>query len=151
MVPATFRFRLERVRALHERHEKHARLELALAIGRLSASEEALRQTNEQLAEAHEGQRSAAGGALSGAEMRASQAFMERIESERTVGTQEVHRSAGEVADRNADFSHAAQKHRALERLKERRRGEHMREVARHEIQVLDEIALDGFRRRPAA
>jgi flagellar FliJ protein len=151
MVPATFRFRLERVRALRERDEKHARRELALAIGKLTASEDALRQTNSQLAEAHAGQRSAtADGALSGAEMRASQAFFERIEVQRMIGTQEVHRTAGEVADRGADLSRAAQKHAALERLKERRRGEHMREVARRERQILDEIALDRFRRRAA-
>jgi len=151
MPPATFRFRLERVRALHERNEQHARRELARAIGELSESEDALRETNSELARAQEVHRTAgAGGTLSGADMRASQAFLERIETKRAIGTQAVHRSAGEVADRGEDFSRAAQKHKMLERLKERRRGEHMREVARREGQMLDEIALDRFRRRAA-
>ena len=44
----------------------------------------------------------------------------------------------------------AAMERQALERLKESRRADHEREVARREGLLLDEMAINGFRRRAA-
>jgi flagellar export protein FliJ len=145
-----FRFRLERVRALRERSEELAKRELALSLGRLRASEDRLRAADAQLAKAHAGQRSAAASALSGADMLANQAFAERAEQQRTLDVQATKRSRNEVADRGVRLSHAAQDHEMLKRLKERQRAAHVRELARRESQMLDELAIDGFRRRAA-
>lgn len=151
MPDSGFRFRLERVRALRERKEEMAKQELAQAMGRLSDSEQRLRDVDDRLAAAHEGQRDAgAGGALSSADLIASQAFVERVEQQRRHGVRDLRRSAGEVADRGAALRSAAREHQMLERLKERHHAAHRSELARREGEMLDEIALDRFRRSVA-
>lgn len=151
MPDSGFRFRLERVRALRERKEEMAKQELAQAMGRLSDSEQRLREVDDRLAAAHEGQRDAgAQGALSSADLIANQAFVERVEQQRRHGARELRRSAGEVADRGAALHSAAREHQMLERLKERHHAAHRSELARREGELLDEIALDRFRRSVA-
>lgn len=146
-----FRFRLERVRALRERREEMAQQDLAEAMSRLSDSQRRLRDVDDRLAEAHQGQRGAgAQGALSAEDLIASQAFVERVEQQRRHGVREMRRSASEVADRGAALRAAAKEHQMLERLKERHRDAHVRETARREGELLDEIALDRFRRSVA-
>jgi flagellar export protein FliJ len=51
---------------------------------------------------------------------------------------------------RDAELVTAASEHEMLERLRERRRGEHIREAARRELGALDEIAAARFRRSSA-
>jgi flagellar FliJ protein len=151
MSDSGFRFRLERVRALRERKEEIAQQELAEAMGRLSDSEQRLREVDDRLAQAHEGQRGAGTqGALSAEDLIANQAFVERVEQQRRHGVRELRRSAGEVADRGAALRAAAKDHQMLERLKERHRDDHVREMSRREGETLDEIALDRFRRSVA-
>ncbi|HEY1687865.1 MAG TPA: flagellar export protein FliJ [Solirubrobacteraceae bacterium] len=152
MTGSPFRFRLERVRALRERKEDLAKQELALALGRLSDSEGALHAASERLAQAQQERRSAttAADTFSGADLRAGQAFLERVEHQRSTGVEALKRSELEVVDRGAALSKAAQEHQMLERLKQRQRDEHMRELARREGAMLDEIAIDRFRRSTA-
>lgn len=151
MSDSEFRFRLERVRALRERKEEIAKQELAEAMNRLSDDEQRLREVDDRLAEAHEDQRGAgAGGTLSAQDLIANQAFVERVEQMRRHKVRDLRRSAGEVADRGAALRTAAKEHQMLERLKERHRDAHVREMARREGEVLDEIALDRFRRSVA-
>jgi flagellar FliJ protein len=152
MSNSDFRFRLERVRALRERKEEIAKQQLAHALGRLLESEERLREVEDQLAEAHEGQRGAAGStdSLSAQDLIARQAFVERVEQQRSQGAHEVKRVEHDVANRGAALTDAAQEHQMLERLKERHRAAHLREAARREGEMLDEIALDRFRRNVA-
>jgi flagellar protein FliJ len=146
-----FRFRLERVRALRERKEDLAKQELAEAMNRLSDSEQRLREVDDRLAQAHAGQRGAGSeGTLSAEDLIANQAFVERVEQMRRNGVRELRRSASEVADRGAELRTAAREHQMLERLKERHRDAHVRELARREGETLDEIALDRFRRSVA-
>lgn len=149
MSDAGFRFRLERVRALRERKEEIAKQELAQAMGRLCDSERRLREVNEQLARAHARQRgaTAAERVVSGTDLIARQAFVENVEQQRRHGMRDVRRSEGEVAQRGAALSLAAQEHKMLQRLKERDRADHVREVVRREGEALDEMALDRFRR----
>jgi flagellar export protein FliJ len=139
------------VRALRERKEEIAKHELAQAMGRLSDSEQRLRDVEDRLAAAHEGQRGAgAQGAMSAADLVANQAFVERVEQQRRHGVRELRRSAAEVADRGAALRSAARDHQMLERLKERHHAAHRSELARREGEMLDEIALDRFRRSVA-
>lgn len=152
MIGSPFRFRLERVRALRERREDLAKRELARALGKLSDSEGALTAASERLTLAQQEQRSAASaaGTSSGADLRASQAFLERVERQRSLGVEALKRSENEVADRGAALKEAAQEHQMIERLKQRHRAEYMRELTRREGAMLDEIAIDRFRRRTA-
>jgi flagellar protein FliJ len=153
---ASFRFRLERVRALRQRKESLARQELARAVSRLTGSEDRLRQVEEHLELAHTHQRLAigvggtGGGTISAADLLARQAFVEHVEAQRTMGIRELERHEADVADRDTQLGRAAREHEILERLKERQRTEHAREAGRREGERLDEIALERFRRSAA-
>ncbi len=58
----------------------------------------------------------------------------------------ELEQCDADVAARDAELATAASEHEMLNRLSERRRGEHDREAARRELGVLDEIAATRFR-----
>jgi flagellar protein FliJ len=151
----SFRFRLERVRALRQRKELLAREELARAISERSGSRDRLRRVEEHLEQARSDQRLASGNgasraAVSAAELLAHQAFLEHVEAQRTMGMRELERHEADVADRDTQLGRAAREHELLERLKDRRRAEHEREVGRRESEQLDEIALERFRRSAA-
>jgi flagellar protein FliJ len=137
----SFRFRLERVRAVRERKEKLAQQELARSISRLSSTREELRNTEALLERAQDEHRSVVAGTVGAAELQSRQAFLERIEARRTVSAIDVTREEAEVADRNAALVIAAGEHEMLNRLRDRRRGEHERESMRSENKVLDEMA----------
>ena len=146
-----FRFRLERVRIVRERREKIAQQDLARAIAERSSAEAQLRATEENLERAHEHQRSVATGAsISPSELQARQAFLERVEAERGMHARELGVLEAEVAARDAQLTVAAGEHEMLKSLRERRRGEHQREVARIEGNTLDEIAARAVRKGAA-
>ncbi len=148
----TFRFRLERIRAVRERTEKLAKQELAKAMSRRSSTEAELRSTDAHLERAHSEQRTIAAESptTSANELLARQVFHERIEEERGQHERELRQRDAEVAERDADLITAASEHEMLNRLRERHRGEHDREAARREGNVLDEIATTRFRRSTA-
>ena len=148
----SFRFRLERVRALRQRKEVLARQELARAISQRSGSEDRLRRVEEHLERAFSHQRLATGEAastttVSAAELLARQAFVEHVEAQRTMGMRELERHEADVADCDTQLGCAAREHEILERLKDRQRAEYEREAGRRESNQLDEIALERFRR----
>jgi len=147
-----FRFRLERLRALRERREDLAREELVKANLRLTGSEARLRAIDARLERIRAEQRSAASESSSvpAEELRNHQAFAEHVESQRTDGASEVARHEADVASRSDDLGRAAREHQTLERLKERQRAEHGREQVRREVLVLDDIAIDRYRRSVA-
>jgi flagellar export protein FliJ len=144
----SFRFRLERVRAVRERKEKLAQQELARSLTRLSGTRQQLRSAEAEIERAQAEQRSAvtAPGRLDAAELQSRQAFLERVEARRSLRAQDVRRGEVEVAERNAELVLAAGEHEMLNRLRDRRRGEHERETARRESKVLDEIATSRTR-----
>jgi flagellar FliJ protein len=167
----SFRFRLERVRALRQRTEDLARQELARAIVQLAASNDRLHTVESHLEQARVNQRLAAGQPTSNGvaaelsvasanpesstpvdatELLARQAFIEHVEAQRIMGIRELERHQADVADRNTQLGQAAREHRMLERLKERQRLDHEREAARRDSERLDEIALESFRRSAA-
>jgi flagellar protein FliJ len=148
----SFRFRLERVRALRERREDLARQALAQALDRRSDSQAHLEQVETHLEQARTQQRQATGPAATAtaAELLARQAFVEHVETQRLAGLRELERHDHEVSDRDVELGSAARDREMLERLKERQRTEHHREFERQESGTLDEIALDRFRRSAA-
>jgi flagellar protein FliJ len=147
----SFRFSLERVRAVRERRERLAQQELARSMNRLAGSEEQLRSIEHDIERARDEQRGAAAGGPVGAEaLRERQAFLERIEAERGRREAELERSEAGVQESGARLTTAATEHEMLKRLRERRRGEHNREVARLEAGVLDELATARYQRRMA-
>ncbi len=151
----SFRFPLERVRALRQRKELLAREELARAISQRTGSQDRLRRVEEHLERTFSDQRLATEAdastiTVSAAELLARQAFVEHVEAQRTMGMRELERHEADVADRDTQLGHAAREHEILERLKNRQRAEHEREVGRRESQQLDEIALERFRRSAA-
>ncbi len=152
MTGPSFRFRLERVRALRERHEDMARLALADAITQRAGSLDHLRSVEAHLEHARSEQRQATGtsATISAAELQARQAFVEHIETQRIAGARELAHHDSQVADRDAELGEVAREREVLERLKERHRAEHVRESQRHEGNMLDEIAMDRFRRSAA-
>ncbi|MGA2165541.1 MAG: flagellar export protein FliJ [Solirubrobacteraceae bacterium] len=151
----SFRFRLERVRALRQRKELLAQEELARAITQRTGSQNRLRRVEEHLERAFVHQRLAAGEdgnatAVSAAELLARQAFVEHVEAQRVMGIRELERHEADVADCDNQLGCAAREHEILERLKDRQRAEHEREAGRRENAQLDEIALERFRRSAA-
>jgi flagellar protein FliJ len=147
-----FRFRLERVRALRERHEDIAKQALADAITQMSCSQDRLHTVEAHLEQARAEQRSSVRRStpFSGAELQARQAFVERVEAQRREGAREVQRHEAHVADRDADLGRAAREREMLERLKERQSEEYRREAQRRESNALDEMAIERFRRSAA-
>jgi flagellar protein FliJ len=152
MTGPAFRFRLERVRAVRERKETLAKVELAGALSRLSSREQELLAADAELERAQQEQRlaTAESKTISAAELRERQAFLEQVEARRGASAGELERQAAEVVDRDAELSSAVGEHEMLKRLRERRRDEHDREAGRVEADTLDELAVTRFRRGPS-
>lgn len=138
---------------MRERKEKLAKQELAQAMSRRSSSQADLSVSDARLESARAQQRSAVGEPriLSGFDLLAGQAFVERIEAQRGMHALELQQCEAEVVERDANVAAAATQHEMLKRLSERQRGEHEREVARLERNTLDEIATVRFGRGTAA
>lgn len=137
---------------MRERREKLAQRALALAISRRSSREADLLASDAHLEHARAEQRIAvdAQEAVSATDLLARQVFLERIEAQRRLHARQLEQCEVEVADRDAELATAASEHEMLNRLRERRRGEHDREADRRERNALDEIAATRFGRRSA-
>lgn len=150
MTGPSFRFRLERVRALRERHEDTAKEQLAGAMVRHRRCEEEVQAAASRIANARAAQIDASSVASSATDLLARQAYLERAERAHHATRQDLQRHELELAQRREALTEAARERQALERLKEHRRADHQREAARLEGLALDEIAINGFRRRAA-
>jgi flagellar FliJ protein len=150
MTGTSFRFRLERVRALRERSEDVAKEALAGALHQHRLSEEQLRAAEDRVVQAREAQLDATARASSASDLLARQAYLERTEQAHLASRQNLTRHELEVERRRDVLREAARDREALERLKEHRRADHERETARQEGLALDEIAINGYRRRAA-
>jgi flagellar FliJ protein len=146
-----FNFRLERVRALREREEEHAREELASSLNVRMKGEAMLHAARAEVDGAQQIRRQSSTAALSGAELLALQAYLERAERAHESASLELDRRDAEVDARRAALAVRAQERQVLERLKERRKADHNREHDRREGILLDEMALAAHRRAGAA
>jgi flagellar FliJ protein len=145
-----FRFRLERVRALRERHEDAAKEALAGAMVQHKHCADAVALAADHVAQARTAQLDATSAPMNVNDLLARQAYLERAEKVHQAGRRELHRHELELNRRRQALTEAARERQALERLKEHRRRDHDRETARLEGLALDEIAINGFRRNAA-
>ena len=151
MTGPSFRFRLERVRALRERTEDQAKQAFAGAMQDRVRSEREVSAAAERIAKAREAQLSLTSAPTSATELLARQAYLERSELAHRASQEDLGRRDQALEQRREQLTHAARDRQTLERLKDRRRDEHQQEQLRIEAVSLDEIALNGFRRRTAA
>ena len=150
MAGPSFRFRLERVRALRERAEDEAKEAFAGAMFDRLRSEREMEEAARRVAEARDAQLDATAAPVSATELMARQAYLERSERAHEASKEDLSRREHTVDERREELTEAARDRQALERLKEHRRTEFVRERDRVEALALDEIALNGFRRRAA-
>jgi flagellar FliJ protein len=146
-----FNFRLERVRALRERFEDQAREELAASLSVRLKGEAMLRAASETYSRAQETRRQVAGAELSGQDLLASHAYVERTSRLRQAAELELDRRDAEVDARRTALVAASRDRQVLERLKERRLADHRRETERVEAGLLDEMAIATHRRQEAS
>ncbi|HTU97888.1 MAG TPA: flagellar export protein FliJ [Solirubrobacteraceae bacterium] len=150
MAGPSFRFRLERVRALRERAEDEAKEAFAGAMMDRLRSEQEMEDAAQRVVEARDAQASAGTAPISAGDLMARQAYLERSERAHQASQEDLHRRDQVLEERRGELTEAARERQALERLKENRRVEFLREQERIEAANLDEIALNGFRRRAA-
>ncbi|MGH2895846.1 MAG: flagellar export protein FliJ [Solirubrobacteraceae bacterium] len=150
MAGPSFRFRLERVRALRERAEDEAKEAFAGAMLERLHSEQEMEDAAKRVEQAREAQLDAAATPISATELLARQAYLERSERAHQASQEDLNRRDHALEQRREELTEAARDRQALERLKENRRIEFQREQERIEAANLDEIALNGFRRRAA-
>jgi flagellar protein FliJ len=150
MAGPSFRFRLERVRALRERAEDEAKEAFAGAMTERLRSEQEMDDAAQRVANARAAQVEATAAPVSATELMARQAYLERSERAHQASRDDLNRRDQALEQRREELTEAARERQALERLKENRRIEFVREQQRVEAANLDEIALNGFRRRAA-
>jgi len=134
-----FTFKLESVRALREQVEKQAQEALAHELAADAARRAELERAGARLDEAT---RAGTPETVSGPDLAARQAFVERLERERLDAHASVARQEREVALRRLGLERAAREREALERLKRRRLAAHRLVSARAEEATLSEIGL---------
>jgi flagellar FliJ protein len=150
MIAPSFRFRLERLRALREHHEDAAKEALAGAMARHRESEDQLRAASERVAEARAAQLESTARPSNATDLIARQAYLERTENAHHASRHDLDRHDLELVGRRDALVAAARDRQTLERLKEHRLADHRRETARVEGLVLDEVAINAFRGRAA-
>ena len=141
----SYRFRLERVRALRERREEQAKQEFATALQARQRCQDEVTTLVGRIASARHAQLDAAADDLG-----AHQSYLERLERAHDVALQELARHDVELTERRIALMKASQDLEALERLKEKGLDDHNREAARVEQNMLDEIAGNGYWRQAA-
>ena len=122
MAGPSFRFRLERVRALRERAEDEAKEAFAGAMFDRLRSEREMEEAARRVAEARDAQHDATAAPVSATELMARQAYLERSERAHEASKEDLSRREHTVDERREELTEAARDRQALERLKEHRR-----------------------------
>lgn len=144
-----FRFRLERVYEIRQATERSAQEELAASLGKQAGETEALGDIDLTIEGAREEVRAVPAGAEL-LEPGAANAYLERLAGRRAAAVHRLTASGVEVDARRAELDRAARERQALDRLRDRRRAEHLLDAARAEASRLDELALAAHRRSAA-
>ena len=147
-----FVFRLEKVRRMRQSMEDRAREELATSLAAQRESEQALGAAHTRVHGALDMHRRIAQlSGASAADLIAAQAYLERLESERSVAGRVLDCHEESVTERREALVTAARDREALDRLRNRREAAHRVEAQRAEGNVLDELAIQGHERGKAA
>jgi flagellar FliJ protein len=142
-----FTFKLEPIRALREQAERQAQEALARELRRQRDRETELDAATRRVDDARGTGDLRPGTEITGHDLRAFQAYMERVERERDVAANGVAAQAVQVDAGRTRLARASIEHETLVRLKARRRSEHDRAVARAQTAALDEVAIARHRR----
>ena len=142
MEDTPFTFRLEPIRALREQAERQAQEALARELRRQRDRETELDAATRRVDDARGTGELQPGTEVSGHDLRAFQAYMERVERERDTAAHGLAAQALEVDAGCSRLAQAAIEHKTLVRLKARKRTEHDRAVARAQTAALDEVAI---------
>ncbi len=110
-----------------------------------------MEQAAQAVLEARDFQLQAADSPVGVDQLLARQAYLERSERNHRASLDALNRSEVVVDQHRHKLTEAARDRQALEKLKDHRRLDFEREQARQESIVLDEVALNNFRRRDAA
>ena len=110
-----------------------------------------LMAAKERVAAAQQTRRQSATLELTGQDLVAAHAYIERTSRARQAAELELDRRDAEVDARRTALLHAARERQVLERLKERRLEDHRKQSNRIESGLLDEMALTSHRRTEAA
>lgn len=149
---ARFHFGLERVRELRVHDEDQAKEQFAASLSHRAQGEAMLRAAEHQLAQARREHGAGATGApLSGAELLAHQAYVERLERSRRDAVVELTQRDDRLEGDRAHLMRASQEREVLDQLKDRQRTAHMRKVELAERAEIDDIATQNHVRRHAA
>jgi flagellar FliJ protein len=150
-VSRNFKFGLERVRELREHTESQAKEQLASTLGQRLRGAAMLAAANDQLAQASAATPSVEGTQVTGADLVAHALWLQSLERDRQTAALQVDRLDTEVAARRVALGAASRDREVLERLKDRRRTEHVADAQRREGIELDEIALTAHASRNRA
>jgi flagellar FliJ protein len=149
--PPPFRFRLERVRALRERHEDLAKEALAASLSHRMRGEALLGAAAADLEAARGDTRSLGGRAVSITDFAGAQAYLERTQMAHHAAAMDLGRREQAVAERRAALQVAARDRQILERLRERHHEDYRREALRLEGTLLDDVTSARHGRAEAA
>ena len=148
----SFTFRLERVRSLRARAEEQAREALAQELNLRMRGESLLRQAEARAAEARSlSLATAQTGGVTGADLLAAQAWIQRTEQARQSAALDLDRRDAEVDARRRTLAAASRDREAIDKLAVRRKAEWDAEWTLREQHAIDEIALAVHRRGVAA
>ena len=132
--------------------EDQAREQLATSLAAQRESEAALGAAHTRVDGALDTHRRVAQVAgASAADLIAAQAYLERLETERSVANRVVDIHEDSVNERRTVLASAARDREAMDRLRARRESAHRVEANRAEANTLDELALRGHERGKAA
>ena len=151
METPSFTFRLERVRSLRERAEERAREELAHELRLRLRGEAMLRAATSAAAQAARSGRDGMTVPVTGLDLIAAQAYIERAERQRREAALDLDRQDAEVAARRVVLQTAARDRQVIDKLKDRQKADHERAWARRAQGALDEVALAVHRRGATA
>lgn len=145
---SSFNFQLQPLLDLRTRHEDAARVRLAESQQDAAIRRQRLQELQEAYLQAVTGSTPAAGEPVRPAMLLNNDMHLARLRLLATVQENAVSQSdSREQADRHRLLAAACDR-RIVERLRERRRDEHMARLQSHENKALDEAATQAFNRR---
>jgi flagellar protein FliJ len=151
MSRARFTFKLERVREVRVDAEDRAREEFASSLSERVRGLATLQAAQAAVEAAQDTQRQSTRTSVSGLDLVARQAYVDRVRTGAQSAALAVSRADAEVDARRTALGDASRQREVLERLKERRRTEHRAESERLDAVELDDMATNAHIRRAVA
>jgi flagellar FliJ protein len=141
-VSPSFKFGLERVRELREHDENRAKEELAASLNQRVRGAAMLAAAADEAAAAAANVPAQPGTRVTGSDLVAHALWRDALERGRETAALHLDRLDTEVHSRRSALGDASRRREVLDRLKERRRQEHVADMQRREGAELDEIAI---------